>query len=236
MKGPRTRDKGRRGGREIRGKRPPTCVERCCRCSGAGVCRACRGSRVSDSGDCVGLCVGGVVPKSTHLVTVHDGRRPGAENPKASQHTEHLPPGRALPRHKNAKAGRRWKFMDFGNRIFSSATSRNPRVPAPPLMPVIYCLIARGKLPLAEYSRASGNFTKIAHQLLNKIPSYNTKMTYDHRAVCGWGERRRTEENSEHSVCFLEGSAAPQPRTHARTRPYTPPHTMRAPHPPQHNT
>ena len=46
-------------------------------------------------------------------------------------------------------------------------------------MPVIYCLIARGKLPLAEYSRASGNFTKIAHQLLNKIPSYNTKMTYD---------------------------------------------------------
>ena len=45
-----------------------------------------------------GLCGGGR-SKTTHLVTVHDGRRPSAEDPKASQHTEHLPPGRALPRH-----------------------------------------------------------------------------------------------------------------------------------------
>ena len=45
-------------------------------------------------------------------------------------------------------------------------------------MPVIYCLIAHGTMPLAEYSRASGNFTKIAHQLLAKIPKHNTKMTY----------------------------------------------------------
>ena len=36
----------------------------------------------------------------------------------------------------------------------------------------------------------------------------------------GWGERRRTEENSEHSVCFRKGSAAPQRRTHPRTMSY----------------
>ncbi|KAL6561863.1 hypothetical protein OROGR_002870 [Orobanche gracilis] len=46
---------------------------------------------------------------------------------------------------------------------------------------LIYALVARGTPPvvLAEYTEFSGNFNSIAYQCLQKLPSSNTKFTYN---------------------------------------------------------
>ncbi|KAH7294590.1 hypothetical protein KP509_27G008700 [Ceratopteris richardii] len=42
----------------------------------------------------------------------------------------------------------------------------------------IYSFIAKGSVVLAEYTAFSGNFSTIAVQCLEKLPSYNSKQTY----------------------------------------------------------
>ncbi|KAM7262473.1 hypothetical protein ACFE04_000156 [Oxalis oulophora] len=44
---------------------------------------------------------------------------------------------------------------------------------------LIYSLVARGTVVLAEYSEFTGNFTTIAAQCLQKLPSSNNKFTYN---------------------------------------------------------
>jgi vesicle-associated membrane protein 7 len=45
-------------------------------------------------------------------------------------------------------------------------------------MPIIYSVVARGSVVLAEYSITSGNFTTIATRILGKIPLNDNKMSY----------------------------------------------------------
>ncbi|KAG9319718.1 hypothetical protein KVV02_008332 [Mortierella alpina] len=45
-------------------------------------------------------------------------------------------------------------------------------------MSIIYALVARGSLILAEYTNSSGNFTTVTEAILAKIPPNNSKMTY----------------------------------------------------------
>ncbi|KAF9951155.1 hypothetical protein BGZ72_007253 [Mortierella alpina] len=45
-------------------------------------------------------------------------------------------------------------------------------------MSIIYALVARGSLILAEYTNSSGNFTTVTEAILEKIPPNNSKMTY----------------------------------------------------------
>ncbi|CAO3569512.1 unnamed protein product [Mortierella alpina] len=45
-------------------------------------------------------------------------------------------------------------------------------------MSIIYALVARGGLILAEYTNSSGNFTTVTEAILEKIPPNNSKMTY----------------------------------------------------------
>jgi len=45
-------------------------------------------------------------------------------------------------------------------------------------MPVIYSVVARASVVLAEYSITSGNFTTIATRILGKIPLNDNKMSY----------------------------------------------------------
>ncbi|GAB2294157.1 hypothetical protein Dimus_028377 [Dionaea muscipula] len=44
---------------------------------------------------------------------------------------------------------------------------------------LIYSFVARGTVILAEYTEFTGNFTSIAFQCLQKLPSTNNKFTYD---------------------------------------------------------
>jgi vesicle-associated membrane protein 72 len=44
---------------------------------------------------------------------------------------------------------------------------------------LIYSFVARGTVVIAEYTEFTGNFTTIAAQCLQKLPSSNTKFTYN---------------------------------------------------------
>ena len=45
-------------------------------------------------------------------------------------------------------------------------------------MSIIYTIVARGALVLAEYSSTTGNFTQISRRILEKIPQQDGKMSY----------------------------------------------------------
>ncbi|KAF9208408.1 Vesicle-associated membrane protein [Haplosporangium sp. Z 27] len=45
-------------------------------------------------------------------------------------------------------------------------------------MSIIYALVARGTVILAEYTNSSGNFTTVTEAILVKIPPNNSKLTY----------------------------------------------------------
>ncbi|KAF9137456.1 hypothetical protein BGX30_010198 [Mortierella sp. GBA39] len=45
-------------------------------------------------------------------------------------------------------------------------------------MSIIYALVARGTIILAEYTNSSGNFTTVTEAILEKIPPNNSKLTY----------------------------------------------------------
>ncbi|KAG0248233.1 Vesicle-associated membrane protein, partial [Actinomortierella ambigua] len=45
-------------------------------------------------------------------------------------------------------------------------------------MSIIYALVARGSIILAEYTNSSGNFTTVTEAILGKIPPNNSKLTY----------------------------------------------------------
>ena len=45
-------------------------------------------------------------------------------------------------------------------------------------MPIIYSLIARDTTVLAEHASTTGNFATVAMQILSKIPSQDSKLTY----------------------------------------------------------
>lgn len=45
-------------------------------------------------------------------------------------------------------------------------------------MPIIYAVVARGAVVLAEYTSSTGNFTQITQIILEKIPSQDAKMSY----------------------------------------------------------
>ncbi|KAL3879032.1 hypothetical protein ACJMK2_031346 [Sinanodonta woodiana] len=47
-------------------------------------------------------------------------------------------------------------------------------------MPILYSVIARGTTVLAKYASCAGNFTEVSEQILAKIPSENSKLTYSH--------------------------------------------------------
>ncbi|CAG8481948.1 5159_t:CDS:2 [Ambispora leptoticha] len=45
-------------------------------------------------------------------------------------------------------------------------------------MSLVYGLVARGPIILAEYTNSSGNFTQVTQAILEKIPPNNSKLTY----------------------------------------------------------
>jgi len=45
-------------------------------------------------------------------------------------------------------------------------------------MSIIYTIVARGSIVLAEYSNTTGNFTQISRRILEKIPQQDGKMSY----------------------------------------------------------
>ncbi|KAK9717141.1 hypothetical protein K7432_006416, partial [Basidiobolus ranarum] len=45
-------------------------------------------------------------------------------------------------------------------------------------MSLIYGLVARGSVILAEHANSSGNFTSVTQHILEKIPPNNSKLTY----------------------------------------------------------
>ncbi|KAF9321162.1 hypothetical protein BG000_006820 [Podila horticola] len=45
-------------------------------------------------------------------------------------------------------------------------------------MSIIYALVAKGTIILAEYTNSSGNFTTVTEAILEKIPPNNSKLTY----------------------------------------------------------
>ncbi|KAF9436616.1 Vesicle-associated membrane protein [Entomortierella beljakovae] len=45
-------------------------------------------------------------------------------------------------------------------------------------MSIIYALVARGTVILAEHTNSSGNFTTVTEAILEKIPPNNSKLTY----------------------------------------------------------
>lgn len=45
-------------------------------------------------------------------------------------------------------------------------------------MPIVYALIARKKIVLAEYTSSTGNFPTVTRVLLAKIPESDSKMSY----------------------------------------------------------
>jgi len=44
--------------------------------------------------------------------------------------------------------------------------------------PIVYAVVARGTVVLAEYTYTSGNFPTITRVLLSKIPMDDGRMTY----------------------------------------------------------
>jgi vesicle-associated membrane protein 7 len=49
-------------------------------------------------------------------------------------------------------------------------------------MPIVYCLIARGSVVLAEYATASGNFMTISRIILDNLPQVDGKKSYEYDA------------------------------------------------------
>ena len=47
-------------------------------------------------------------------------------------------------------------------------------------MPIIYSLVARRDVILANYSTTSGNFINISNILLNKLPLVDSQKTYEY--------------------------------------------------------
>ena len=47
-------------------------------------------------------------------------------------------------------------------------------------MPIIFNLITRGTTVLANYASCTGNFTQVTDQILVKLPSHDSKLTYSH--------------------------------------------------------
>lgn len=47
-------------------------------------------------------------------------------------------------------------------------------------MAIIYSLVARGESVLVEYTENKGNFQQISKQILEKLPSKNTKVSYQY--------------------------------------------------------
>lgn len=45
-------------------------------------------------------------------------------------------------------------------------------------MPILYALVARKKVVLAEYTASTGNFPTVTRVLLSKIPEQDSKMSY----------------------------------------------------------
>ncbi len=45
-------------------------------------------------------------------------------------------------------------------------------------MSIIYSVVARGAVVLAEYSNSTGNFMQITRRILDKIPQQDGKMSY----------------------------------------------------------
>jgi hypothetical protein len=45
-------------------------------------------------------------------------------------------------------------------------------------MPILYALVARKKVVLAEYTSSTGNFPTVTRVLLSKIPESDSKMSY----------------------------------------------------------
>eukprot|EP00124_Ichthyophonus_hoferi_P000188 Ihof_evm25s6 gene=Ihof_evmTU25s6 len=45
-------------------------------------------------------------------------------------------------------------------------------------MPIIYSVVANGLTILAEYTNSTGNFPQITKIILEKLPNYDTKMSY----------------------------------------------------------
>jgi hypothetical protein len=46
-------------------------------------------------------------------------------------------------------------------------------------MPIIYSIVARGNVVLAEHSTAKGNFDTVTRRILEKIPTtHDSKMSY----------------------------------------------------------
>jgi len=47
-------------------------------------------------------------------------------------------------------------------------------------MPILYTVIAKGSSVLAKYAACVGNFSEVTEQILTKISSENSKLTYSH--------------------------------------------------------
>eukprot|EP00298_Acanthocystis_sp_HF-20_P028464 c7204_g1_i1.p1 GENE.c7204_g1_i1~~c7204_g1_i1.p1 ORF type:complete len:126 (+),score=35.77 c7204_g1_i1:49-426(+) len=47
-------------------------------------------------------------------------------------------------------------------------------------MPILYALVSRGTVVLAEHAATSGNFVMVTRRILEKIPSQNGKMSYEY--------------------------------------------------------
>ncbi|EDV21529.1 Vesicle-associated membrane protein 7 [Trichoplax sp. H2] len=47
-------------------------------------------------------------------------------------------------------------------------------------MTILFSLVARGSTVLAHYASCSGNFTQVSDQILAKLPSNDSKLTYSH--------------------------------------------------------
>jgi vesicle-associated membrane protein 7 len=47
-------------------------------------------------------------------------------------------------------------------------------------MPVLYALVSRGSVVLAEHAATSGNFVMVSRRILEKIPGQNGKMSYEY--------------------------------------------------------
>ncbi|KAK6173015.1 hypothetical protein SNE40_016555 [Patella caerulea] len=47
-------------------------------------------------------------------------------------------------------------------------------------MPILFAVVARGATVLAKYASCAGNFTQVTEQILAKIPTVDSKLTYSH--------------------------------------------------------
>lgn len=89
-------------------------------------------------------------------------------------------------------------------------SGRVPRVAS--AMSIIYSLIARGNIILAEYTSSSGNFTTITQSILDRIPEKDAKCTYVYDRSGpdvgggGFNPQRRTPCCSPLSACTATSS------------------------------